>query len=190
MLSNYFHRDRYYHDIIHISDLFQQLPQMIKVYRDQITHLDALIHAILWHDAVYVPGRMDNEEQSAIAGAEHYNGTPNELIAFHNIVMASRHTGEPLATIEEQIMADIDLSGLAKDFDHFINITFLIYHEYACSMDAFRAGRIAWAEGMLSRERIYHTDLYHKLYDGKARENLTEMIRILKDPACYDTMYG
>jgi predicted metal-dependent HD superfamily phosphohydrolase len=197
MLSNYFNPDRHYHDIVHIADLLRHLDDMVKWYRDQITHLEELIQAVIWHDETYVPGATQNEAISArqaVRANPHLNGD-----VLKAIIMATRHTGEPLATIEEQIMADIDLQSLAIDFEEFATNTDNIRTEYASVSDEdWKAGRTAFYQSMLDRPRIYYTDLYFQMYEKQARANLKMGITALEQgkfliyncPRCECQMIG
>jgi predicted metal-dependent HD superfamily phosphohydrolase len=197
MLSNYFNPDRHYHNMSHVADLLMLLPEMVAEYRDQIKHMDELVQAVIWHDETYVPGAQHNEAISArqaVRANPHLNG---EVI--RNIVMATRHTGEPLATIEEQIMVDIDLHGLALDFETFTANTDAIRLEYgAVSDEDWKAGRGAFYRAMLARPRIYYTDLYHSRLEKRARVNLQMGLEVLdrpkfliyECPRCYGQMIG
>ena len=57
---------RHYHTLEHVAALLQLLGK----YGDGIADRDAVVLAILFHDAVYDPSRQDNEEASAAFATE------------------------------------------------------------------------------------------------------------------------
>lgn len=176
MLSNYLDPDRHYHGMAHIADLLRELPNVVAEFGSRIKYLEALINAIIRHDMIYVPGLTNNEEMSSIMTP----GPMPDREIFHRCCMATRHTGEPLELLEEQIIADMDLMGLSKDWVDFWEDTCNIRAEYIKYTDQeWSAGRIAWARGMLARPRIYYTDYYFWKCEEAARRNLNEMIEVM-----------
>lgn len=178
MLSNYFDSNRHYHNIEHIAELLGHLQEMVQEYRPQIVHLEELIQAVIWHDETYEPMKSGNERLSARQATranEHLNGD-----VLRAIIMATLHEGNPLSTIEEQIMADIDLRGLAADLDTFLRNTANIRKEYfQVSDEDWKKGRANFYQRMLDRPRIYYTDLYFNDHEHKARTNLSEALKAL-----------
>ena len=170
-LSAYLGADRHYHDIGHVSDCLRQLTEMNQIYGDQIRYREELIVATIYHDCVYDPRAKDNESQSADAALAAY---PNlNARVLRAIIMATLHTGEVLDSIEEKIMVDVDLFGLALEFNDFQASTEKIRREYSMFDDQeFRRGRCAFLSAMLKRPRIYSTALYFDRYEARARENL------------------
>lgn len=178
-LSGYLGADRHYHAMEHVADCLRQLAGMNAVYGRQIRFREELIVAVIYHDCVYDPLAKNNESLSAEAAVAAYLNLNAEVL--RRIVMATLHSGGPLGSIEEMIMADVDLAGLAIEFAAFQENTAKIRKEYSMVSDeAFRQGRCAFLEGMLKRPRLYYTDLYFGRYEAAARENLRRSWELLR----------
>lgn len=177
-LEGYLYRP--YHNLEHIGDCLKRLPELMdaamwrldsgdRIYREE------LIVATIYHDCVYNPRRSDNEEESADVAVAGHPYLDTSII--RRAVMATKHTGEPLQLIEQRILVDVDLAGLAADYGTFDKATMAIRKEYAHVDDrTFWAGRIAFLEKMLARERIYYTALYFERYEEAARRNLARSV--------------
>ncbi len=177
-LGGYLGPGRHYHNIGHVADCLRQLGEMDRVYGSEIRYREELIVAVIYHDCVYDPLAKNNEGLSADAAVAAYPNLDGEML--RSIVMATLHSGGPLKSIEEKIMADVDLAGLTVEFGEFQENTAKIRKEYSMVEDeAFRQGRCAFLEGMLKRPRIYYTDLYFERYEVKARENLRRSLEVL-----------
>lgn len=182
MLSSYFHTDRHYHNILHIADLLKNLHILVNVYRDRIVYLDELIHAVIWHDAYYDPNAPKgvNENYSSIISLEELEAASINKSWLQDLLIATVHDVE-VFSIEEQIIADIDLMGLAADPETFAQNSANIRKEYPNITDKqFNEGRKKFFEFLLEKKFIYHTDYCRTLCEGKARKNLTEALQSFK----------
>lgn len=73
-----------------------------------------------------------------------------------------------------EYMLDIDLVGLADDYDNYHDSAMLIRKEYYnTSIDNFIEGRKKFLQAMLDRKSIYYTDQFKTLYEDKARSNMS-----------------
>lgn len=59
--SQYTSKLRYYHNLSHLYQMFQQ----IENFKNEITNIEDLKLAIWYHDIVYKSTKKDNEEKSA-----------------------------------------------------------------------------------------------------------------------------
>lgn len=196
-LADYFNPDRHYHNIEHIAELLIRLRPMVDEYRPQITHLEELIQAVIWHDETYVPLKSGNERMSARSAVRANPLLNGEVLT--RIIMATLHEGGPLETIEEQIMADIDLRGFANDLDSFLQTDASVRQEFSqVSDEDWKTGRGNFFRRLLERPRIYYTDLYFRQYEKKARHNLQSAltalymaeIMIYECPRCFTEILG
>ena len=178
MLLNYFGKDRQYHNIQHIASCLVFAQELMDAYRDQIKHPEELIQAIIWHDVIYDPQSRTNESDSALQ-AVYANPNLNHT-ALMKIILATRHTGEELNTIEEKIMVDIDLRGLATEtFEEFAETTRKVRAEYGHLTDLeWERGRSQFYRKMLYHSRIFYTDLFHEKYEESARNNLRQALSV------------
>ena len=145
--------------------------------------------AVLYHDAVYVPGRSDNEAASAALLAAHFaRWPPTEPVdvAFAQALI--------LATARHGSLKPADLDGLAypDDARRFLDCDMAILgappgqfaaydrgiaEEYrAVPRWIYRRKRRAFFRKLLGRERIYLSDLFHAHFDAPARANLAAAI--------------
>jgi len=126
---------RHYHNIQHAIKVYEAIEH---IYPGPL--LDSLTLATVWHDAVYIPGAEigDNEKLSALA-LRHWKKTSvnarevmqesvdraAEMIEctsiLHHADPQSHVTAMPHARMRLGYLLDADLSGLAADYDNFID---------------------------------------------------------------------
>ena len=129
---------RHYHNWMHISSMIQSLLHY-EAGGAVIANRNELIEAILWHDAVYVPGAPDhmNEKQSAQEYFRYWSlmqhqTRPNFQIVYDAIMATSDHFNpdfEPTVETDAWIM-DLDLLGFATPFIDFVRINENIAAEF------------------------------------------------------------
>lgn len=129
--------------------------------------------AIWFHDAIYDVPTVDNEERSAALAVARLTagGLPRERVErIERIVL---DTKKHVPTIEaSKLVIDLDLASLALPRDEFEANGARLREEFAALDDAeFEAGRIAFMEAFLARERIFWTEWGAPL-EERARENL------------------
>jgi predicted metal-dependent HD superfamily phosphohydrolase len=145
----------------------------------------ALLHAALWHDAIYDPKAADNEERSAEACAAHLRetGTSEEIILRAVALILSTKKHLPLDDQPDALaLLDADLWILGASERVYDRYARLIRQEYAhVPEDAYRKGRAAVLGKFLEREKIYfgsRPDV--PVREARARENLTREIQSLQ----------
>lgn len=159
-----------YHSLPH-------LVHVIGVWKEHFEHFaypgEAGI-ALFFHDAIYVPGRSDNEARSAElandalmkAGAD-----GNARSRVRDLVLATRHSAEPLED-DARLVVDIDLSILAAEESRYAEYVDGVRREYSrVPRFLFDRGRRKLLEDFLARERIFLTPYFAPL-ERRARENL------------------
>jgi predicted metal-dependent HD superfamily phosphohydrolase len=169
---------RFYHTAAHIADCLIQFDWS----RDIAGRPDEVEAAIWYHDAVYVPGALDNEDrsarmaQAALTTAAASPEMPERVAAM---VLATKHLDPPLDP-DAQLLCDIDLSILGRgvaDFDRFER---QIRQEYAWVPEAaYRSARSAVLKGFLRRRSIYLTGRFAQRYERNARQNLERAVAAL-----------
>src|SRR5436305_5797455 len=129
---------RQYHNWSHVIACVQQL-RTVRCERPRVLFL-----ALLFHDAVYVAGRSDNEAQSArlardVLGANP-SLTPAELTAIEALILATKdhHARMGVADGDEATLLDIDLSILAAPREEYMRYARQIHDEWvpAAASDA------------------------------------------------------
>lgn len=141
------------------------------------------VEAALWfHDAIYQPGRDDNEAESAgLAEAALPVATAGAARArIRSLIMVTRHQATARDR-DAQLTADIDLAVLGADARQFGAYELAIRQEYSSVPDLqFRLGRMAVLRRFLDRPRIYQTEVFYGRYEAAARLNLTRSISAME----------
>jgi len=167
---------RHYHSWAHVVACVDQL-RTVPSERPRLLFL-----ALLFHDAVYVPGRSDNEVQSARFASEVLGAnaslTPAELTAIEQLILATRdhHARIGVAEADEATLLDIDLSILAAPRAEYMRYAREIHDEWvpAAATDAqFRIGRGAFLARMLAAPHVFLTAEGQRRGDDSARANMT-----------------
>lgn len=165
--------------ISHIAECLKELDRV----RDEAARPDELEVAIWFHDAVYIPGRPDNEEASAALADQALAAggvDPAVRDRVRSLVLATRHTATPHGT-DARLLADIDLVILGADPYRFGIYDRDIRREFHTLTDAeYRSGRAAVLRWFLARPSIYHTDPFRDRYEATARANITAAIAALE----------
>ena len=163
---------RGYHDTAHLDEL-------IALAREHTPDLDdAEQLALLFHDAVYVPGapRGDNERLSGLlmrATVATLGLAGLDLDRAQRIVDATIHATPPAP--EAARVCDLDLWRLAAPWEAFQRHALGIRHEYLhlfADEAAFWQARGAFYESMLAKPRLFATDAFVERFEEAARENL------------------
>ena len=164
---------RHYHGLVHVASMLEA-GRALDLSEDQVL-------AIWFHDAVYeVPG-PDNEERSAQLATERLTaaGLASERVArIANIVRDTR-THVPTCDASRAVI-DLDLASLALPRSAFEANGAKIRAEWPhVSEEDFAAGRLAFMEDFLARERLYWTDWGAPL-EERARRNLEQDVALLR----------
>jgi predicted metal-dependent HD superfamily phosphohydrolase len=168
---------RRYHGIDHLKHCLEGLDQAASVARDP----DTLELAIWFHDLVYVAGAKDNEERSA----EVFTGlmgpflAPERLQRARRLIMTTTHQVQPGAG-DERLIADIDLSSLAKPWPRFIeDVDKLRAEEPAKSEDEYFQAKVRFYRAMLGRKSLFNTVPFQLRYEHRGRANLQNYLALL-----------
>lgn len=143
----------------------------------------AVFLAVLYHDAIYVAGRSDNEARSAMLAREHLGrwqpGVDADRVA-RLIELTARHGRLSPADVDhdEALFLDCDMAILAADPEAFAAYDRAIAAEYRGAVPAwtYRLNRRRFLKGVLARERIFLSDFFHTRCDAQARINLRRAV--------------
>ena len=120
---------RHYHTLQHIAECLQ----LFDNYRHLAEQPLAVEFALWFHDAVYLPQRTENEQQSAIwATNVLQQGQVTAAITqqVYDLIIATTHH-QPPQTNDEKLLVDIDLAILAAAPARFAEYQQQIRAEYA-----------------------------------------------------------
>jgi predicted metal-dependent HD superfamily phosphohydrolase len=161
---------------------------MLNIYKYQTGYTPSisLLLAIIGHDLVIDYNSENNEEASydKLVSILRNNLQDITNLDVKKLIMATKHTELPdQASIEEKLIADLDLSILGTFSDHSWNKVYCdgIRAEASdISDEEFNKKRIAFLKRMLERKRIFITDVFYNLYEERARLNITRELEKLE----------
>jgi predicted metal-dependent HD superfamily phosphohydrolase len=174
---------RHYHTTRHLAAVLHVIDEHSGRAGDAI----AVRLAAWFHDAVYDPRRVDNEEASALlaeASLPSLDVRPGQTAEVARLVRLTA-THDPLPGDRNGgLLTDADLSILAAPPEEYRAYIAAIRQEYAhVSDEAFVAGRAAVLHNLLALTRLYHTPDLRERWEDLARHNLTwELSTLRNDP--------
>jgi len=181
LLARYREAHRHYHNAAHILDCLDQLALYQTAAPDAAPSPDIAV-SLFYHDVIYDPRAVDNEEQSAQFAWRHLapHLPPEQIEAITRLVRATDHRHPPVQA-DEQLIVDVDLSILGRDAATFDAYDRAIRAEYAhVPADAYRAGRSQVLQHFLSRPHLYYTPWFLEQYEATARVNLQQALQRLR----------
>lgn len=180
---------RAYHHFGHVQDVLAH-------YREVETtgagwhHPREVWLAVLYHDAIYVPGRSDNEAESADLAIEHVErwwpqaGIDPQRVAGL-ILLTARHgalgsedagTGE--AGDDTRRFLDCDMAILGATPEVFAAYDRAIAEEYrAVPRWLYRIKRRQFFKRLLASDRIFLSDFFRDRFEAQARRNLQAALK-------------
>jgi predicted metal-dependent HD superfamily phosphohydrolase len=176
---------RVYHTRSHIDACLNHLDDLdVKPEEGDVDRRLAEL-ALIWHDAVYLPGHPDNEMNSLalLEGLRFTLKVPHRASEAVPCIMATRHKAEEGAFGDTTVAAvvDIDLAVLGLPSFQYGAYVINIRREFShVSDEAWRAGRSGFLTQMLNRKRIYQLEHMRSLYEVQARENMVAELKALQ----------
>ena len=181
LFSLYNSSNRHYHNLLHIEALLK----LSEKYKDHLNTPDTIQFAIWYHDAIYNVAKNNNEEKSAELAREHLSAMKvNQAVVSdcYKLIIATKKHEVPndLNTFDAKFLLDIDLSILAVPEKVYLQYTKQIRKEYSLYPNfLYNKGRKKVLQHFLDSKRIFKTDLFFRLYEKKARLNLTSEASLL-----------
>ncbi|MFO7563269.1 MAG: hypothetical protein R6X02_11550 [Enhygromyxa sp.] len=175
LVERYAEPHRRYHGVAHIDALARLFEQVAAGPGWRRPAEVAL--AILFHDAIYEPGRPDNEARSAQLARERladWDQVEVERIAALIEATASHGAAQTEADPDLGHFLDADVAILGAPPEVYDRYARGVLEEYAPVVDvaAFRAGRRVFVLEQLARPQLFHTLWFRDHYEATARENL------------------
>jgi predicted metal-dependent HD superfamily phosphohydrolase len=168
---------RYYHNKGHLESLLTELEPHHKLFDEW----DIVIFAIVYHDIVYNVLKSNNEEKSgalavkrlkAIGVSDHSTSKCEEFILATKSHQPGSH--------EVNLFTDADLSILGAKPERYQQYCQQIRSEYSVYPDImYKPGRKKVLAHFLQMPRIFKTEVFYKLYEETARENLKSELEML-----------
>jgi predicted metal-dependent HD superfamily phosphohydrolase len=173
LLGRWSEPHRAYHTVEHLAAVLA----VIDENADRAADANAVRLAAWFHDAIYDPLRLDNEEASALLAEQMLPslgvtsdvmaevGRLVRLTASHDALPGDRNGG---------LLMDADLVILAAAPEEYRAYTSAVRREYAHLDDAvFAGGRSGVLQNLLALPRLFHTPTLRERWEDVARANLT-----------------
>jgi predicted metal-dependent HD superfamily phosphohydrolase len=169
---------RRYHDLAHLAAVLGLIGQLAEAAADP----DAVRLAAWYHDVVYDPERIDNEQVSAARARAGLRGlvTDERLDEVERLVLLTAgHDPEP-GDANGAVLSDADLAVLAAPPEAYAAYASAVRLEYGhLSDEVFTGGRIAVLEHLLALPALYRTAAAQP-WTGTARANMTAELALLR----------
>lgn len=163
---------RAYHTLVHVRQVLSDVGRLLRM-GVAAADPDAVRLAAWFHDAVYDPRTAGNEEASAALAEARLAELDVPARRRATVARLVRTTaGHAPREVDEAVLCDADLAVLAAGPHVYRAYARAIRREYGHLDDATWArGRAAFLEGMLARERVFHTAPM-RTAEARARANL------------------
>ena len=175
---------RAYHNIQHVHEVtahYRNVAASVGWQKPKEVYL-----AVLYHDAVYLAGRKDNEARSAeralLAIEKHLGSESLDLVKVKSLIeLTSRH-GHLHADVLDQDTAhflDCDMAILGSDSTQFLAYDKAIASEYRGKLPGwmFQFYRRKFLKSLLDSPRIYLSNFYFESHEAKARANIEGLLK-------------
>ncbi len=177
---------RPYHNLGHLEEMLDTL----RKYEDAATFIppaDPPVFglALVYHDIVYKPTRLDNEERSADSAAQALASSgaiaASRIERCRQLILATReHVPSPVDDGDEGLLIDLDLAVLARDAAGYDRYRAAIRKEFWMIPGfVFRKKRSDVLTRLLDRKAIYFTPYGQEILEPRARKNLWRELRNL-----------
>jgi predicted metal-dependent HD superfamily phosphohydrolase len=177
LLSRWAEPHRRYHNLDHLAAVLSHLDRLGPASR-------AARLGAWYHDAVYQPGHLDNEEASAGLARRSLEAMHVEATLIEEVVrlvhLTASHRADPDDADGAQL-CDADLAVLGSAPPTYEAYRQAVREEYATvDADGWRRGRSQVLEEFLNRDRIFATPNGLRLWEAPARVNLSRELKELR----------
>lgn len=180
VLARHREKHRRYHTVTHVAWVLRHVEELAAV--ESVDHLDEVVAAALYHDAVYEPAYPANERASARLARRDlaslgWDTDRTERVAA--MIESTRH-GEAVPGGDAAVLIDADLAILGDDPDHYSAYVTAVRQEYRhVDDDEWRTGRARVLQEFLDRPTIYATPTGRQRWENRARANLSAELATL-----------
>jgi len=179
LLGRWQEPQRHYHTLAHLTAVLDHIDVLERYAADP----DVVRLAAWFHDAVYLPGRSENEERSArlaeraLPEAGVAQGKAEEVARLVRLTVTHDPAGDDR---DGQVLCDADLAILAASPSAYAAYTAEVREEYHfVPNDAFHRGRSDVLRQLLALPRLFHTPYGREHWEATARYNLAAELEML-----------
>lgn len=177
LLARHREKHRRYHTAVHVAWVIRHVDELATT--EPVEHLDEVVAAAFYHDAVYEAAYPANERASARLARRDLASigwSDDAVDRVGSMIEATEH-GAPGATHalgDTAILLDADLAILGADPAGYSAYVAGVRSEYRhVDDDGWRTGRAAVLGEFLDRSAIYSTPTGRDRWETRARANLT-----------------
>jgi predicted metal-dependent HD superfamily phosphohydrolase len=180
LLAWYSEPHRHYHDTTHLAEVLEAVDLIHSHAQDS----NAVSLAVWFHDAIYDPRRKDNEEESARLAESVLPGAgvaESQVLRVAALVRLTTEHDPAASDADGAVLSDADLAILASSPARYARYASDVRAEYAfVAESAFRKGRLAVLEDLLSHDALFRTPTGHELWEERARRNVLTEVALLR----------
>ncbi len=175
LLSRHREKHRRYHNATHVAWVIRHVHELAT--EEPLDHLDEVVAAAFYHDAVYEASYPANERASARLARRDLAtlGWPDEAAErVGAMIEATEHidTSDDVGG-DTAVLLDADLAILGADPAAYSAYATGVRSEYRhLDDDEWRTGRVHLLTGFLQRPSIYRTPTGRGLWEQRARANI------------------
>ena len=162
-------RKRHYHNLEHVTRLLALCDEL------EISDPEIML-AVIYHDVIYRPGSLKNEEKSAAYARKSLGrlGVDSDRVGqVCEMILATANHLMPQDDPLTQTLLDLDMSILGSPREDYQAYADGVRKEYPWLPGVvFKKKRRQFLERVLAEEYIFHTDLFREKYEGSARANI------------------
>jgi len=170
---------RHYHTLPHLATVLR----VVSDHADTASDVGAVRLAAWFHDAVYDPKRVDNEEASALLAEvtlPALNVPPDRISEVARLVRLTATHDPTRGDRNGGLITDADLAILAADPETYRTYAAAIRREYGHVPEIlFVEGRAGVLRGLLELPVLFHTPVLRERWEEAARRNLTAELAAL-----------
>lgn len=169
--KKYSSKNRYYHTLNHLDNLFVQLTAV----KHEIQNWDCILFTLFYHDIVYNSLKSDNEEKSAEIAEKRMRlllvGNNTIELCKEQILATKSHNVS--TNSDTNYFTDADLSVLGQSWETYFAYCENVRKEYSIYPDfVYNAGRKKVLNHFLAMNRIFKTTFFYEKFELQAKQNL------------------
>ncbi|MDH7447518.1 HD domain-containing protein [Aquimarina sp. 2201CG14-23] len=176
--NNHHKKNRYYHNITHLENLYQNLLSI----ESDIKDWDITLFALFYHDYYYNILKKDNEERSAqkaVTVLDILSVSKQRIGLCKEMIMATK--GHQISENNDiNYFTDADLSILGSNWPDYKDYYKNVRKEYKYYPDfIYHKGRLQVLQHFIDMPRIFKTTYFYNKYEKQAKSNLLQEINLL-----------
>ncbi|MHA7055626.1 HD domain-containing protein [Aquimarina sp. M1] len=178
IFKNHTKKNRYYHNTLHLENLYRQLLSVKK----EIIDWDILLFALYYHDYIYNVLKQDNEERSAQKASKvlHSLSIDSERIELCKGIILATQGHQVSEDMDTNCFTDADLSILGSSWEVYEIYFKNVRKEYKYYPDfMYHKGRVKVLKHFIDMPRIFKTNYFYAKFENQAKKNLQQEINLI-----------